>query len=57
MSEADTERFLTFVAYLMAGLSLFLIAYLGWRRLRRRHHHHHHRRIRPRSQQHRGTSG
>ncbi len=56
MSEEDTEKFFMFLAYLMAALSMLLVGYLAWRRLRRRHRHHHHR-VRPRSQQHRDTWG
>jgi hypothetical protein len=55
MSEEDTMRFFTFVAYLLAALSVFLMGYLAWRRVRRRRHRHH--RVRPRWQQHRDTWG
>jgi predicted ATPase len=55
MSIEDTQRFLAFVAYLMATLSLLLIGYLLLRKLRR--HRRRHRQIRPRAQQHRDTWG
>jgi hypothetical protein len=55
MSVEDTENFLVFVAYLIAGLALLLMGHLGWRKLRRRHHRRRH--IRARSQQHRGNWG
>ena len=55
MSVNDTESFLTFVAYLVAALALFLVGHLGWRKLRRRRHRRRH--IRARSQQRRDTWG
>jgi hypothetical protein len=55
MSAEGTELLLMGAAYLLAGLCLLLVGYLGWRKWRRRRHRHRH--LRPRHQQHRRSWG